>query len=445
MGTDKKNIKLFIVTDIKPDVKFDSVMIQVTSSCSRRQHNTLTRYLNQLFKTMSTYGIQTADDIFCLSPIPDHHENTTNSYPPALKKTIHILRPKTALNVFDKLNSVQLLQKFCEENRLACFKGFHKHKCSFDKTLCFTETDEEAVLKTTGCMNSFERVSFDWSGDHHTLSSTTVSTDKHNFGDNKYVLNKLDSHHPIMDSEEYKPVYSSYHQVLPALKLISTKNKQLDLTQYTESISEECLRRDHQLAHPFIVVEGLDGTGKSTLSNNLAKYLNGIQMGTPPPSISPIRRHFDAFPEVYRRSYYALGNYIASEQVIQHCRTQPVVMDRYWHSTTAYAIASEIGCATSKYLPPPTHPIYTWPDDLLYPSAVVFLTTGEEDRSERVNERSEQTEEERMIEMNCSFRSRISEVYRRIGHQRWMEVDTSGTQEETLQKVVNALKLHGVI
>ena len=44
------------------------------------------------------------------------------------------------------------------------------------------------------------------------------------------------------------------------------------------------------------------------------------------------------------------------------------------------------------------------------------------------------------------FNFRILEVYRRIGLQgAWVEVDTGGTQEESLQKALDGLKKIGVL
>ena len=40
---------------------------------------------------------------------------------------------------------------------------------------------------------------------------------------------------------------------------------------------------------------------------------------------------------------------------------------RFWHSSAAYAIASEVGCGDSTHLPPVGHEIYKWPQDLLKP------------------------------------------------------------------------------
>ena len=397
----------------------------------------------RLLKAMSTFAIQTSSGIFQLTNkvSPSDLQQDAQTIP-KLGKNIRLLVPKSDESIFRKLTLLQSLSESGKQVGATTFGGFYTNESRFETVVCLCDVGDDTgnTLDLTG----FDKVDLEGSnGENFVLKYSSLEGEVKP-GDT-YTLEHYPSYHPIVDSDEYKPVYSSYPQVLPALGLISTHNESLDLSEHISLINNGSLGCEQPLKHPFIVVEGLDGTGKSTLSKNLARYLKGVPMGTPPPSIASIRGHFDKFPQLYRRSFYALGNYIAAQQVIDHCKTQPVVMDRFWHSTTAYAIATEVGCGTTQHTPPKGHNIYAWPHDLLYPSAVVFLTTPEKDRDLRVNERDEQTVEEQRISVSDTFRGRITETYRRVGHEKWMEVDTSGTQEETLAKVVAALKSHGVI
>ena len=79
---------------------------------------------------------------------------------------------------------------------------------------------------------------------------------------------------------------------------------------------------------------------------------------------------------------------------------------RYWHSTTAYAIAKDSGAGMAEYLPPVNSALYSWPEDLLKPSAVVFLTTGEKERDQRLDTRDERTAEENELRDSQLFRKR---------------------------------------
>ena len=59
-----------------------------------------------------------------------------------------------------------------------------------------------------------------------------------------------------------------------------------------------------------------------------------------------------------------------------------------------------------EHLPPSDSALYEWPVDLLKPSVLVFLTTEEEDRDERLNVRDERTDEENELRDSRMFRKR---------------------------------------
>ena len=65
------------------------------------------------------------------------------------------------------------------------------------------------------------------------------------------------------------------------------------------------------------------------MTQNLGKFLGAETLGTPPASIKHIRKHFDVFPELCRRSFYAYGNYVAAEEIAQILQSRPVVLDRF--------------------------------------------------------------------------------------------------------------------
>ena len=48
-------------------------------------------------------------------------------------------------------------------------------------------------------------------------------------------------------------------------------------------------------------------------------------------------------------------------------------LGRFWHSSAAYAIATEAGCGDVSTIPPEGHDIYKWPQDLLKPDVSFIL------------------------------------------------------------------------
>ena len=71
-------------------------------------------------------------------------------------------------------------------------------------------------------------------------------------------------------------------------------------------------------------------SGKSTVVREIVKRLgNSVEKQTPLPHMLEDRRQFDDhLPVLFRRLYYSVGNYIASNEVRQILSTRPVVMDR---------------------------------------------------------------------------------------------------------------------
>src|ERR1700677_1365004 len=92
----------------------------------------------------------------------------------------------------------------------------------------------------------------------------------------------------------------------------------------------------------FIVLEGADGTGKTTAAKNLAKSLGAKYIATPPPKFREIRNVVDKDVSVgVRFLFYLTGVLHASDIVRQTLANQPVVCDRYIASTIAYHRALE--------------------------------------------------------------------------------------------------------
>lgn len=69
--------------------------------------------------------------------------------------------------------------------------------------------------------------------------------------------------------------------------------------------------------------------GKTTLTQILEEKLGAARYYTPPPQVQHLRAFFDKLPEIVRRAYYTLGNYIVAEDIIKELQTRPVIMDRY--------------------------------------------------------------------------------------------------------------------
>lgn len=85
----------------------------------------------------------------------------------------------------------------------------------------------------------------------------------------------------------------------------------------------------------FIVIEGLDGSGKSTVAQGLAKTLNGVYYKTPPKEYLTIRSQVDNCGNRDAQLYYYLSSVFFASTQIQQLLNQGkiVVCDRYYHTT----------------------------------------------------------------------------------------------------------------
>lgn len=88
--------------------------------------------------------------------------------------------------------------------------------------------------------------------------------------------------------------------------------------------------------YSFIVFEGLDGAGKTTLAKMLASDLDGVYIDTPPPLLQTngIREVMDEEVSLETRFlYYLLANSYVSDEVKKARESRIVICDRYIHST----------------------------------------------------------------------------------------------------------------
>lgn len=186
-----------------------------------------------------------------------------------------------------------------------------------------------------------------------------------------------------------------------------------------------------------IVIEGLDGIGKSTVVNNLPNYLNAKIIKTPPEVIKPFRQIFaeDNNTDV-RLTYYMVGNFIAAEEVKKTLNSgNNVIMDRFYASTMAYIIGK-----SNDELPTIADKVFDWPKHLYKPDYMFVLTMNESDRIERlvnrsIKENNQLSKEDIQIKSNPLISERINQVYRNIGCIE-IKVKKTDTTEMICQKII---------
>ena len=132
----------------------------------------------------------------------------------------------------------------------------------------------------------------------------------------------------------------------------------------------------------FIVIEGLDGCGKSTISNLLQEKHDAILLNDLPDKIKPWLKIIGntKIPEA-TFSYFTLCNLLKSQEIETIISSgKNVILDRYFYTT--YIYHQQI--VTTNF---PVE-IKTFYNKLLQPDIVIFLDVPQEIRKERISSRS---------------------------------------------------------
>ncbi|XP_056637335.1 UMP-CMP kinase 2, mitochondrial-like [Diorhabda sublineata] len=205
--------------------------------------------------------------------------------------------------------------------------------------------------------------------------------------------------------------------------------------------------------YPLIVLEGLAGSGKTTLVRSLAKKINGVQSHSPSSSAQKLRRLF-LNDTVMDNLYHYFSHYITGLEVSLWLKDSPVILDRFWHSSSTYSIARAAYNTQGIYtLPPRGDKIYNWPDDLLKPDAVLFLDVDETSRVQRINLRlqdnlkkgSEKEElilgkNELLLQICPDYRNNIILAYKNMDRPAVTFLNASLSVEDVLDEAYSKVK-----
>ena len=133
---------------------------------------------------------------------------------------------------------------------------------------------------------------------------------------------------------------------------------------------------------PFIVIEGVDGSGKTTVGQLLAERLDAVFFQTPSGWWRQKRSIVEEAPAPIRFIYYLLATIYASIQIKKALKQRALVCDRYLYSTWAHHIAN--GCRFLRRIPPGLVPV-------VKPDHTIYLTVNPFQREQRIQTRPDNT------------------------------------------------------
>ena len=156
----------------------------------------------------------------------------------------------------------------------------------------------------------------------------------------------------------------------------------------------------------FVVIEGADATGKTTLGARLGAQANTTCVESPPRPLRDIKTEvFKKFDPFARLLYFASGNAQLSSLASKVDIGQNLVGIRYIWSTLAYHSAMEgVGVATTLAILKSVIPY------LIMPEYVIFLTAQRDEQLERLALRGELPRES--FSEAALFNTRLAESFR---------------------------------
>ena len=278
-------------------------------------------------------------------------------------------------------------------------------------------------------------------------SEFSLSTYKKNIAEESIVVAiEPPSCHPAFAVNSTNSVSHSFTSIMDNLKPFCNQQEVKDLIELCLPLVGNPQSLPLKAKHPVIVMEGLDACGKSTLTSNVVKAIGGSLLKSPPKCVSHLREIFDKYPPSLRRLYYSLSNYAFAAMISDNSQNNIVICDRFWHSTAAYAIATDVKVGDVSNLPYCGHTVYDWPSDLLKPDLVYFLNISEEERIRRLKKRNIlYTDEEQWLIKSKNFKERMEESYKRMSNPSLTYVNAEKTEKELCSFVIEDLRKRGII
>lgn len=193
----------------------------------------------------------------------------------------------------------------------------------------------------------------------------------------------------------------------------------------------------------FIVFEGVDGSGKTTIGEKLAQEIGGIYMRTPSEGLRPARSYIDSSPSSEAKLLFYLSSVVdASQRIALTRETQPVICDRYiWSTLIPHSVYHNVDLNSLE------HSLRFITEKLEVPTHTFLLTVSEDEQLKRLGLRSEgnRTASDTFC-LNRTLRRRAHESYKSIAKREgWTIIDTDHKNIESVMNEVLQLTSEGVL
>lgn len=151
----------------------------------------------------------------------------------------------------------------------------------------------------------------------------------------------------------------------------------------------------------FIVLEGIDGVGKSTATRLVAKALGFVPYATPPKEYMERREEIDLGGSPRQKfNFFREGLTVAAAEIQQLLSAgKSVICDRYWMTTYVYHKVIGVQVAEDDFA------------SLLQPDLTIMLTASPEHQLQRLIERGMSINDTQMVPRNQQLRQEYDELF----------------------------------
>lgn len=176
----------------------------------------------------------------------------------------------------------------------------------------------------------------------------------------------------------------------------------------------------------------MDGCGKSTITELLAKKLSAVAYRTPPHELSSIRKNIDSCNDRYTKFFYYMScNFYASYKIQEILKNgDSVVCDRYYYTTISayYDVLKTLAINTELLITQLTNPDFAF-----------FLDISEKERKKRLEVRENASIDD-LESMNLSISSKSINAYKKMN---LINIDTRNISEnEVVDTIIKYIEDH---
>lgn len=182
----------------------------------------------------------------------------------------------------------------------------------------------------------------------------------------------------------------------------------------------------------FVVLEGIDGVGKSTVTRLVAEILNFVPYATPPKEYMERRREIDLNGSPQQKfKFFRDGVVVAGTEIRQLISEgKSVICDRYWMTTYVYHKVIGVQVTEDDF------------SNLLQPDLTILLTASPEHQLQRLIERGMSINDTQMVPRNLQLRQEYDELFsKELFINKNVSTDNRSAKQ-VASHVVRAIKLH---